>query len=168
MDPYYLTFKAQEIGFDPEMILAGRKINDNMGKYISDQAILNMAKVDIIPKKSRVGIFGLTFKEDCPDLRNSKVPDILKNLKSYSCSVSVTDPRANAREAKNLFNIDLVKDRELKNINVIILAVAHKEYISKKKEDWLKLIDTPCVIIDIKSVLDKNFFNNPKIIHWRL
>tara|TARA_B100000686_G_C16775376_1_gene968058 strand:+ start:1045 stop:2346 length:1302 start_codon:yes stop_codon:yes gene_type:complete len=168
VDPYYLTYKAQQISFNPEMILAGRKINDNMGKYIAEQTIINISKINMLPKNVTVNIFGLTFKEDCPDLRNSKVPQIIKNLESHNCKIIVTDPLADPKEAKDLYNVKLVDEKKLNKTNVIILAVAHTAFKSKTKKDWLKILHSNSIIIDVKSILDKELFDDTKILHWSL
>ena len=132
VDPYYLTHKAIEVGYNPEMILAGRRINDGMGKFIADSAITEMARVGINPVRAKVAIFGFTFKENCPDLRNTKVISIIENLNLYNCDVMVTDQYANRNEAKEIYNIDLVPFNHISNIDLAIVAVAHSEYTKIK------------------------------------
>jgi UDP-N-acetyl-D-glucosamine/UDP-N-acetyl-D-galactosamine dehydrogenase len=168
VDPYYLTHKAKEIGLHPEIILAGRRINDNMGKYLADRTISEMIKLGVETIGAKVAILGLTFKENCPDLRNTKVPSLINNLNSYGCKICVSDPYANISEAKKLYNINLIKKSNLSNMDVIILAVAHNEYKKIKKDEWLKLLNKKAIVIDVKSILTRDFFDGTDINHWRL
>jgi UDP-N-acetyl-D-galactosamine dehydrogenase len=168
VDPFYLTHKAQEIGYHPEMILAGRRINDSMGKYIADNTIIEMTKAGINPVGSNVAVLGITFKENCPDLRNTKVTNIINQLKQYSCDVLVTDAYADKKEANILCNIDLVDLEKIRNVDAVIVAVAHDQYKSMKQTDWLGVFNGKGVFIDVKSIYDKNYFNDTSINHWRL
>ena len=168
VDPYYLTHKAIEVGYNPEMILAGRRINDGMGKFIADSAITEMARVGINPVRAKVAIFGFTFKENCPDLRNTKVISIIENLNLYNCDVMVTDQYANRNEAKEIYNIDLVPFNHISNIDLAIVAVAHSEYTKIKLTKWEKIIKNVGVFIDIKSIYGIDYFNKSNISHWRL
>jgi len=168
VDPYYLTHKAQEIGYHPEMILVGRRINDTMGKYIADNTITKMAKAGINPVGAKVAVLGITFKENCPDLRNTKVPDIINHLKTYSCEIKVTDPFADINEAKEHLNIDLLDLDKIARTDAVILAVAHDEYKGIAKEQWQKIFNGNRILIDIKSIYDKDYFSDTNIIHWRL
>jgi len=168
VDPYYLTYKATKIGHHPEMILAGRSINDSMGKYIADNTIVEFAKVGINPVGAKVAILGITFKENCPDLRNTKVPDIINQLHTYGCEISVSDPYADAEEAKNLYNIDLLDFDKITRSDAVILAVAHDEYKGIAKEQWQIMFNGNGVIIDVKSIYEKDLFINTNINHWRL
>ena len=135
---YYLTHKAIEIGINPEMILAGRRINDSMGKYLADHTIAKMKDLKINISNARIAIFGLTFKENCPDLRNTQVPDLINKLDLFGSKIYATDPYANSNEAKSIHGIDLVDKSIISNIDVAVLAVAHDEYKRIQKEDWLK------------------------------
>lgn len=168
VDPYYLTYKAQEIGYHPEMILAGRRINDAMGKNIADNTIIEMAKAGINPVGAKVAILGITFKENCPDLRNTKVPDVIKHLKTFGCEINVTDPFASANEAKEHLNIDLLDLNKIDRCDAIIVAVAHDVYKTKIKKLWQKLLNDNGVLIDVKSIYDKEFFSDTGISYWRL
>ena len=168
VDPYYLTHKAQEIGYHPEMILAGRRINDAMGKFIADVTISKMAKVGINLAKSKVALFGLTFKENCPDLRNTKVINIIEHLKPYNCDIVVTDAYADKKEAKIFTNVDLVNIEKINKVDAIVLAVAHDQYKKIKKEEWQKIINNKGIFIDVKSMLSKEYFIGTTITHWRL
>jgi len=168
VDPYYLTHKANEIGFNPEMILAGRRINDTMGKYIADNTIVEMTKAGINPVGAKIAIFGITFKENCPDLRNTKVPDIINHLQTYGCDIKVTDIIADPDEAKELLNIDLLELDKINRSDAVIVAVAHDEYKGISNEKWQKMFSGNGVLIDVKSIYEKEDFTNIGINHWRL
>jgi len=168
VDPYYLTHKAKEIGYNAEMILAGRRINDNMGKFVAENTIAQIVKAGVNPVGARVAVLGLTFKENCPDLRNTKVPDIIERLKMHDCEVATFDSVADKKEAKEYYNVDLLDLDRASNFDAIILAVAHDEYKSMSKEDVKSKLNSNGVLIDVKSVYEKDFFNNTKINHWRL
>jgi len=163
-----LTHKAREIGHHAEMILAGRRINDNMGKYIAETTIEKMAEAGISHIDSNTSIFGITFKENCPDLRNTKVPEIINYLKNYKCKISITDPFADPDEAKDFFGIELLKKEQISKSDVVIVAVAHDEYKKMSKKEWLTIINKNGIFIDIKSIYDKDYFSNTNITHWRL
>lgn len=168
VDPYYLTYKAAELGYKPEMVLAGRRINDNMAEYISSVTIKEIHKVGKNLINVRVAILGLTFKEDCPDLRNTKVFNIINILRNYNCEIIVTDEYAEIKKAKDHYDIDLVLLEKIKKVDVIIIAVAHDRYKSIKKKEWQKMFNGNGIIIDVKSIFEKDFFKNTDINHWRL
>jgi|ETNmetMinimDraft_11_1059920.scaffolds.fasta_scaffold13755_2 UDP-N-acetyl-D-galactosamine dehydrogenase len=168
IDPYYLTHKANEIGYTPEMILAGRRINDGMGKFIAESAIVEMAKTGINPIGAKVAIFGLTFKENCADLRNTKVADIIENLKKYNCDILVTDAYAEKKEAKCMYNIDLLEKDGITNCDMVIVAVAHDEYKEMTMGNWQKIFNRKGIFIDVKSIYDRDYFADTSIAHWRL
>jgi UDP-N-acetyl-D-galactosamine dehydrogenase len=168
VDPYYLTHRATEIGYHPEMILTGRRINDSMGKYIADCAIAEMAKAGINTVNAKVAVLGITFKENCPDIRNTKVSDIVNNLISYGCQIDIVDPYANPNEIKELFDLDLMDFDKLINYSAIVLCVAHDEFKSISIKEWKKMINKKGVLIDVKSLYPKDFFKEIKISHWRL
>jgi UDP-N-acetyl-D-galactosamine dehydrogenase len=168
VDPYYLTHKAQEIGYHPEMILAGRRINETMGKYVADNTIVEMTKLGINPVGAKIAILGITFKENCPDLRNTKVPDIIDHLKSYGCKITVSDPFADMNEAKKHLNIDLLDLDQIARSDVVILTVAHDDYKEFNKEQWQNMFNSNGVFIDVKSIYPKDFFTGENILHWRL
>jgi len=168
VDPYYLTHKSAEIGYHPEMILAGRRINDSMSKFIADCTIAVMAKSTISPLGAKVAVLGITFKENCPDLRNTKIPDIINYLQTYGCEITVLDPYADLNEAKNSYNINLEDITQINNMDTVILGVAHNQYISMKKEEWKNILNEKGVFIDVKSIYPKDFFNGTNITHWRL
>jgi len=168
VDPYYMTHKATEIGFNPEMILAGRRINDGMGKFIADTTISEMAKAGINPVGAKVAVFGLTFKENCPDLRNTKVISVINNLKIYNCNIIVTDSFADKDEAKNIYNNPLVELNQINEVDAVVLAVMHDQYKSISIDRWQDILKQNGVFIDIKSMLPKEYFTKISINHWRL
>ena len=168
VDPYYLTYKAIEIGYQPEMILAGRKINDSMAKFIAEQTILNLIKNNISPAEAKIGILGLTFKENCPDLRNTKVIDIIKELKNYKSEIIISDEFSDKKEAKKEYNIELFELDKIEKMDAIIIAVAHDKYSTLSLDKWKKLLNQNGLIIDVKSIYKTSFFTNTNITHWRL
>ena len=158
IDPYYLTYKSKILGYEPEVILSGRKINDNMGKWVAQKAIKEMIKSDVQIKGSKVLIMGLTFKEDCPDLRNSKVVDIIKELKEFGIESVVYDPLAEKREAMGEYGIELKEKDEIEDVSGVIIAVKHEQFKNIKIEDIKKFYKKEIrekVIIDVKGLLDK-------------
>ncbi|MDL2257505.1 nucleotide sugar dehydrogenase, partial [Bacteroidales bacterium OttesenSCG-928-I14] len=128
VDPYYLARKAQEYAYHPEIILAGRRMNDGMGEYVASQAVKKMIKNDIKVKGSDVLVMGITFKENCPDIRNTKVVDVINSLKEFGVNVSVYDPWANRNEVKEVYNLDIDSELPNKKFDALILAVTHKEF----------------------------------------
>jgi len=158
VDPYYLTHKAIEIGYKPEIILAGRRINDSMGQYIAEKTILNLIKLDINPSKAKIGILGLTFKENCPDLRNTKVVDVINHLKNYKCEIHVCDDYVKNEESLDKFGIKLVPIKKINNCDALIIAVAHNTYSSFKIEEWNCFLKEKGLIMDVKSLYNKEDF----------
>jgi len=148
VDPYYLTHKAQEVGYNPEIILAGRRLNDNMGIYVASQVIKLMIKKGHKIEGAKILVMGITFKENCPDIRNSRVIDVIKELQEYDCDVEVSDYWADAEEVKREYNLDLVEDVNSDEYEAVVLAVAHNEYKN------MKLDNAKQVVYDIKSILD--------------
>ncbi|WP_107691391.1 nucleotide sugar dehydrogenase [Campylobacter concisus] len=144
VDPYYLTHKAQEVGYHPEMILAGRRINDDMGRYVADQVIKLMIRKGVLINKARVLVLGMTFKENCPDIRNSRVIDVVDELKDFGCKVDVTDPWADSAEVKHEYGFDLVKEYNLDDYDCIVIAVAHNEFKRLNLKGYL--------VYDIKNI----------------
>ena len=168
VDPYYLTYKAAELGYHPEIILAGRKINDNMGYYIAENTISELAIQGISPIGAKIAILGFTFKENCPDLRNTKVLTIIEKLKQYQCSIIVSDSRANSDDAMSQFRIELLDLNEIKDQDAIIVAVAHDEYYTLSNENWSRMLNNGGVLIDVKSIYAINRFSETTFRHWRL
>ncbi|WP_436862369.1 nucleotide sugar dehydrogenase [Staphylococcus caeli] len=166
VDPYYLTHKAQEVGHHPEVILAGRRINDNMAQYIASNVIKELLKQGLEVQGATVNVLGLTFKENCPDLRNTKVIHIIEELKEYGLKVTVNDVEADKTEAKKFFGLDLKDVNELETADVLLFAVPHKEYIDNVKE-YLNLAKENGVLIDIKgNINSEDVQMNQKL--WRL
>ncbi len=155
VDPYYLAQKAKQLGYNPEIILAGRRLNDSMGPFVAQETIKLMIKKGISVHNSDVLVLGITFKEDCPDIRNSRVIDIIEELKSYHVNVDIFDPWANKEEVKHEYGVDLICDFKAlnKKYSAIILAVSHREFMTI---DLNALVAQPNVIFDVKSILDKN------------
>ncbi|MEQ6121689.1 nucleotide sugar dehydrogenase [Reichenbachiella sp. MALMAid0571] len=151
VDPYYLTHKADSLGYHAEVILAGRRINDNMGRFIATQVVKMIVGKGINVSQSKILVMGITFKENCPDIRNSKVFDIIKELKSFNIHVDAHDPEADREEVKTVHNIDLVENID-PNYNAIIVAVSHSEY---SKIDWTQVKTDQNIIYDIKGILPK-------------
>ncbi len=168
VDPYYLTYKAEAEGYHPQVILAGRQTNDGMGKYIAEQTVKRLIQTGHSVCGSKVIILGLTFKEDCPDLRNSRVEDIINELESYCCEVIVHDPIANPLEAEEEYGVKLTAWEDLPKAQAIILAVVHESYIALTVSDFEKLMDKDAVLVDVKSTLDREQFANNDIQVWRL
>ncbi len=168
VDPYYLTHKAKEVGYHPEIILAGRKLNDNMGSIIAEKTISELAAKGISTINSKITVFGLTFKENCPDLRNSGVIQIIDNLQKFGCKINVVDSWADYKEAKEKLNIKLQNIKKIKNQDAIILAVAHKEYSAVDANTWEKMLNNQGILIDIKSIFSSSYFKNTNIEYWRL
>lgn len=156
VDPYYLTHKAQEIGYNPEIILSGRRLNDNMGIYVANQVIKLMIKKGHTIEGSKVLVLGITFKENCPDIRNSRVIDVIKELQEFGCDVKVSDPWADKNEVKKEYGLDLKENlpSDTNSYDAIVLTVAHDEFKNLKLDR--KTLNKNTVIYDLKSILDKN------------
>jgi len=168
VDPYYLTFKAESLGYHPEMILAGRRINDGMGKYIAERVVKMLIRAKKRVHQAKVAVLGITFKEDVPDLRNSKVIDIIKELRDYGVEVLVHDPFADPKEALKYYGIQMDELDHLKNVDAVVLAVAHAHY----KELGITKISGLCkddpLLIDIKGVFDPEQARKTGVTYWRL
>ena len=171
VDPYYLTYKAQQVGYHPEIILAGRRINDGMGKYVVENTIKQLIKADTHIKGAKVAILGFTFKEDCPDTRNTRVIDIYNELKEYGINPIIVDPQADKKEAKEEYGLILHKLNDVKDMDAVIIAVAHREFKELKKEDIDKFYSKPIVnrtLIDVKGLLDRKEYEDLGYNYFRL
>lgn len=169
VDPYYLTYKAEMIGYHSQVILAGRRINDDMGKYVAENCVKQLIKADKSVRGAKVAILGFTFKENCPDTRNTKVWEIVKELREYGIEPEICDPIADKEEAKNLYGVEFHEFGRLKNVDAIIIAVAHKEYFSLLKEEIDKhYAPGRKVLIDIKGLLNKEEYSGYEYYYWRL
>ncbi len=168
VDPYYLTHKAEKIGYIPQVILAGRRINDGMGKFIAQQAVKEMIHAGHCVRGCVVTVLGLTFKEDCPDLRNSKVIDIIRELQDYGVDVQVCDPLADADEAMHEYGVGLVPFRELKPAAAVVAAVAHRDYRELSLEGLKGLLGDGPVLVDVKGIYDPAAVKAAGVRLWRL
>ncbi|WIT10068.1 nucleotide sugar dehydrogenase [Paucibacter sediminis] len=168
VDPYYLTHKADMLGYHPQVILAGRRINDGMGKFIAEQTIKHMIAAGSYIKGAKVNVLGLTFKEDCADLRNSKVIDIIHELQSYGVEVTVTDPAADPDEAQHEYGVRTVSWDELPRADAIVAAVAHKEYKALSIDDIGRKLIKGGAFIDVKAAFDAKAIQAAGLKLWRL
>lgn len=172
VDPYYFIYEAERLGYHSQIVLSGRKINDQMAKFVTKATIKQLIKTNKIVSKANVVILGLTFKENCPDIRNSKVIDIVTELKDYSITPKVVDPRASEEEAKETYGITLTPLDEVKNADCLIFAVAHEEFMRLSWEEidrmFASLPNDEKVIIDVKSILNKAEAEKKGYQLWRL
>lgn len=168
VDPYYLTHKAEMLGYNPQVILAGRRINDGMGKFIAEQTIKNMIAAGSYIKGAKVNVLGLTFKENCGDLRNSKVIDIINELKSYGVEVFVTDPQAESEEAVHEYGVPLLPWSDMPRADAIVAAVAHREFAALSMEDFSKKLVKGGAFIDVKAAFDRKAIEGAGYRLWRL
>ena len=172
VDPYYFTYQAEKLGYHSQIILNGRIVNDSMGKFVADAAIKNMIAVGQAPKKSKVVILGLTFKENCPDTRNSKVDDIIKRLNEYEITPIVVDPWASERDAMHEYGVTLTKLSDVQDADCVIVAVAHNEFKAMSLNDIKKLFktcdDSEKVLLDVKGLYDISELEASGIKYWRL
>jgi len=168
VDPYYLTHKAEKLGYIPQVILSGRRINDGMGAFIAQQVIKQMIHAGKQISGSTVTVLGLTFKENCPDLRNSRVIDIIRELEDFGVKVQVCDPEADVSEARHEYGIELVSVAALAPSSAIVVAVAHDAFVQWAVEDYTRQIDGIPVVIDVKGVCDKFAMQQAGVRFWRL
>jgi len=168
VDPYYLTHKAETLGYHPQVILAGRRINDGMGKYIAEQTIKQMIQAGFSIKGAHVNVLGLTFKENCPDLRNSKVIDIIRELESYGATVHVHDPAAEPAEAEHEYGVKLVPWEHLPRANAVVAAVAHSEFKNHSIDALLEKLVPGGVYVDVKCTADTQALRSRGVNVWRL
>ena len=189
VDPYYLTYKADQLGYHSQVILSGRRINDGMGKYVAECTVKNLIKSGKQVRDANIAVLGITFKEDCPDVRNSKVIDIIDELKEYGVNVLVTDPIANEKEVKKEYGIELTNYEDIKDMDAIIVAVAHKEYLELSLEDIrqlyainkfctitgevveganINIADCKLVLVDVKGIFNRKEAEYNNYLYWRL
>lgn len=170
VDPYYLTYKAEELGYHSQIILSGRRINDDMGRYVAESLVKNLIKTDVPVKGAKVAILGFTFKENCPDTRNTKVIDIYKELGEYGIRPIVVDPAADADEAKRLYGIDFHDIKEIRDMDAVVIAVAHSEFMELSTKDisgFFNPVHEVKVLMDIKGLLNKKDYGED-YLYWRL
>ena len=169
VDPYYLTYKAEMLGYHSQVILAGPRINDDMGKYVAENCVKKLIAADKAVKGAKVAILGFTFKENCPDTRNTKVIDIVNELKEYGIEPIIADPQADAEEAKRLYGFEFVDVNEIRDMDAVVLAVAHKEFKEYSSANIENMYgEGNRVLIDIKGILDRKEFSDRGISYWRL
>lgn len=172
VDPYYFTYQAEKLGYHSQIILNGRIVNDGMGKYVADAAVKKMIEAGQAPKHSKVAIFGLTFKENCPDTRNSKVNDVIKRLNEFGIEPIVVDPWASAEDAVREYGVKLTPVEEVKDVDCIIVAVAHNEFVSlgleKIKTFFANRPDCEKVLLDVKGLFDIQELDASGLKYWRL
>jgi UDP-N-acetyl-D-galactosamine dehydrogenase len=168
VDPYYLTHKADKLGYHPQVILAGRRINDGMGKYVADQTVKHMIQAGFPVKGADVTVLGLTFKENCPDLRNSRVIDVIRELQSYGCRVHVHDPVADAVEARHEYGVDLVPWDALPRCSALVAAVAHREFRARPVDDFVRRLQPGGLYVDVKAQADAAALRARGVAVWRL
>lgn len=171
VDPYYLTYKAEELGYHSQIILSGRRINDDMGKYVAESTVKNLIKADLNVRNARVAILGFTFKENCPDTRNTKVIDIVKELQEYGITPMLVDTTADAAEAERLYGIKFAEMNDIKNMDAVIIAVSHDVFLDLSKEDiagFFRAENEKKVLMDIKGLLDRKEYLTEDYIYWRL
>ncbi len=171
VDPYYLTYKAEELGYHSQIILSGRRINDDMGKYVAESLVKNLIKANIPVNHAKVAILGFTFKENCPDTRNTKVIDIYKELNEYGIRPVVVDPAADADEAKRLYGIEFDTMDAVKDMDAVLIAVAHTQFLDLDKAKIASFFNpkhSKKVFLDIKGLFDRKEFDTDDFIYWRL
>lgn len=168
VDPYYLTYKAKQLGYQPDVILAGRKINNGMSEYISSLIIKKMTQQGLRVNGSRIAILGLTFKENCPDIRNSKVIDLINSLRGWGCHIFVHDPCADPTQVRSEYNIDLVAISDLMEIDTVVITVAHDFYVNMHAGDFESFTRRNTTLYDIKGVTKQKDFSGSSLNVWRL
>lgn len=171
VDPYYLTYKAEQLGYHSQIILSGRRINDDMGKYVAESLVKNLIKADIPVKGAKVAVMGFTFKENCPDTRNTKIIDIVRELREYGIEPLITDPVADRGEAEREYGITFADETEIKGMDAVLLAVSHKEYEDISMEQIAAMYTEngkQNVLIDIKGMLDREQYEKAGYLYWRL
>ncbi len=171
VDPYYLTYKAEQLGYHSQIILSGRRINDDMGKYVAECLVKELIANDLPVKNAKVAILGFTFKENCPDTRNTKVIDIYRELGEYGITPIVVDPEADAEEAKHLYGITFQTMEDVKDMDAVLMAVKHKEFEDYKPADIAKFFNPAHktkVFVDLKGIYNKEDYKAPEFDYWRL
>lgn len=169
VDPYYLTYKAEMLGYHSQIILSGRRINDDMGKYVAENVVKKLIAADKAVRNARVAILGFTFKENCPDTRNTKIIDIVNELREYGIEPMIADPTADAEEARKLYGVEFVGMSEIKSVDAVVLAVAHTEFKSLSMEQLDALYgEGKKIMIDVKGLLNRKEYEEAGYSYWRL
>ena len=170
VDPYYLTYKAEQLGYHSQIILSGRRINDDMGKYCAENLVKQLIRADVPVKNARVAILGFTFKENCPDTRNTKIIDIYNELREYGITAAIADPAADADEARRLYGVEFVPLETVRNMDAVILAVAHEQFRGLRMAELEAMFrpGAPRVLLDLKGLLDRKEYEAAGYYYWRL
>lgn len=172
VDPYYLTYKAEQLGYHSQIILSGRRINDDMGRYVVENLIKNLIRADVPVKDAKVAILGFTFKENCPDTRNTRVIDIVTELREYGLTPMIADPEADAEEAKHEYGIVFDSVEDIKDMDAVVVAVGHDQFLRFTQEDFNKMFKDGAnegkVLLDIKGILDRRDYEAAGYKYWRL
>jgi len=169
VDPYYLTYKAEQVGYRSQIILAGRRVNDEMGRYVAENLVKNLIKADKTVKGARVAILGFTFKENCPDTRNTKVFDVVKELREYGIEPVVADPTADADEARALYGVEFVDLADVREMDAVVLAVAHREFAALTEAEIAGFFGGGVkTLLDLKGLLDRDEYERAGYLYWRL
>ena len=170
VDPYYLTYKAEQLGYHSQIILSGRRINDDMGKYCAENLVKQLIRADVPVKNARVAILGFTFKENCPDTRNTKIIDIYNELREYGITAAIADPAADADEARRLYGVEFVPLETVRDMDAVILAVAHEQFktLDMPAVDGMYRENAPRVLLDLKGLLDRKEYEAAGYYYWRL
>ncbi len=172
VDPYYLTYKAEQLGYHSQIILSGRRINDDMGKYVAENVVKKLIAADVSIKNAKVAVLGFTFKENCPDTRNTKVIDIVRELGEYGITPVIADPTADADEAKRLYGVEFVDMNVIQDCDAVVLAVAHDALKGLSQADFDKMFkpgeNGKKVLVDIKGLLDRKQYESAGYRYWRL
>lgn len=172
IDPYYLTYKAEQLGYYSQIILAGRRINDEMGSYVAENLVKKLIKADTSVKTAKVAILGFTFKENCPDTRNTKVINIVKELNEYGIAPLICDPQADPEEVKREYGIDMSEVSDIKDMDAVVIAVGHNEYKKMDKKDIEDMFkdaeNSGKVLLDLKGIFDRKEYEKAGYCYWRL
>ena len=168
VDPYYLTYKAEQEGYHSQIILSGRRINDDMGKYVAENTVKKLIQANKNIKGANVGILGFTFKENCPDTRNTRIIDIVNELNEYEIYPTIVDPIADADEAKKLYGIEFKNLNLLKDLDALIIATSHDKFKEIQKNDFEKMFKNEKVLIDVKGILNRKEYETSGYLYWRL
>lgn len=171
VDPYYLTYKAEQMGYHSQVILAGRRINDDMGRYVAENIVKNLIRADVSVKTAKVAILGFTFKENCPDTRNTKVIDIVRELREYGIEPVIVDETADREEAKRLYGVELCDKSAIQDVDALVIAVAHTEFSGLEHADIEKFFNPANekkVLVDVKGILNRKEWENDGCLYWRL
>ena len=170
VDPYYLTYKAEQMGYHSQIILSGRRINDDMGKYVVENLIKNLIKANVPVKEAKVAILGFTFKENCPDTRNTRVIDIVEELKEYGIAPVIADPEADVEEAMDEYGIEFTAMSDITEMDAVIVAVGHDQFLqlSQEKVTAMYKKDSSKVLVDIKGIFNRSEFEFAGYTYWRL